>query len=347
MSLLLDARKKSLQAQLAQEDGHAAPEASEQSARNAGRNLFSAKNTNGEFSLPARSLLLALGVTVVLLTAGLGYLWQIDSQSSQSALLTPANLPIALATPAATDYSSTSITAPSSSLDEQVPDMTLPAPTPVAEPAPVRTESRVEHQGPKLLVARPQLQTVDPLLKEGYVAYRNGKLAEAQQLYLSMLKKDARNTDALLGLAVIAQQRGENFGASQYYGRVLMQDPRNAVAHAGMSALSEDNDGNESRLKNLLSKQRDSTALHFALGNLFAGQSRWSEAQQAYFNAWALEPDNPEFAYNLAVSLDHLSQNRLAAQYYQRALQFDPAHNPSFDHAQVAKRIERLGQSSR
>ena len=41
------------------------------------------------------------------------------------------------------------------------------------------------------------------------------------------------------------------------------------------------------------------------LGNLYADQSQWAPAQQAYFQAHHLEPDNPDYAYNLAVGLDH------------------------------------------
>lgn len=183
---------------------------------------------------------------------------------------------------------------------------------------------------------------IEPLLKDAYLAYRSGKLDEAQQLYLNMLRKDAQNPDALLGLASIAQQRDENQMAAQYYTRVLALDPRNAPANAGMSALSANDENNESSLKILLREQGNSAALHFALGNLYAGQSRWGEAQQAYFNAYTLESDNAEFAFNLAVSLDHLGQKQLAAQYYQRALELDQPHAAGFDHIQTSHHVQEL-----
>jgi len=123
---------------------------------------------------------------------------------------------------------------------------------------------------------------------------------------------------------------------------VLALDPRNAAANAGMSALSADDDYNESRLKILLREQGNSEVLHFALGNLYAGQSRWGEAQHAYFNAYALESGNAEFAFNLAVSLDHLGQKKLAAQHYRRAMQLDPSHGAGFDHAQISQRAQEL-----
>lgn len=209
-------------------------------------------------------------------------------------------------------------------------DPIQPLPQPY-ESSPVRIEHKTS-------------DSIDPLLGEAYGAYRSGKLDEARKLYLSVFKKDAVNADALLGLAAIAQQLGDDRAAAQYYGRVLEIDPRHPVANAGMAALTTDDGNNESRLKNLLREHGNSAALHFALGNLYAGQSRWGEAQQAYFNAYTLEPGNAGFAFNLAVSLEHLGQTKLALQHYQRALQLDPARRASFDHAQISQHIADLSR---
>ena len=186
-----------------------------------------------------------------------------------------------------------------------------------------------------------QAESIDPLLNDAYLAYRKGKFEQAQQLYRKALGLDARNADALLGLAVIAQRRGQDKEAAYYYSRALALDPRDAVAQAGMSALNAD-DNSESRLKNLLNEQQNSASLHFALGNQYAEQSRWGEAQQAYFKAYRLEPGNAELIFNLAVSLDRLGQNASAAQYYQSALQLDASHSAGFDHAQTTQRIQAL-----
>ena len=107
-----------------------------------------------------------------------------------------------------------------------------------------------------------------------------------------------------------------------------------------------DSVNSESRLKTALASQPDSSALHFALGNLYARQLRWSEAQQAYFLAYSGEPDNADFIFNLAVSLDHLHQNKLAAQYYRMALSAaalnNNSQNISFDGNQVKNRVLEL-----
>jgi Flp pilus assembly protein TadD len=189
-----------------------------------------------------------------------------------------------------------------------------------------------------------QADTITPLLDSGYRAYRNGDFAVAQQDYSQVLRLDGNNRDALLGMAAIAQQQGNDTAATQYYGQVLTLDPRDPVAQAGMSALEKGSSATdrESRLKLMLDQHPQSAALNFALGNLYAEQSRWTEAQQAYFAAYSLQPDAAQYAYNLAISLDHLGQGKLAAQYYQRALQLDSSASATIDHAQAQQRLNEL-----
>lgn len=185
---------------------------------------------------------------------------------------------------------------------------------------------------------------VDPALLAAWQAYRNGDLGAAWQRYSDVLRRDAKNRDALLGLAAIAQQQSQDATAARYYEQVLALDPRDPLAHAGMSALfgATNAEGMESHLKLLISQQPQSSALNFALGNRYAEQSRWAEAQQAYFNAYNIDPGNAQFAFNLAVSLDHLGQGKSATQYYQRALQLDKSGNSGFDRGQVQQRLHEL-----
>lgn len=381
MSLLVDARKKLQQAQSMQDAGRTElsleehpdlmlPETDRQpveSARSAGQNLFTAKvpPSPAGHALPNRNLLFALGGTILLLAIGGGYLWYLDS-ANDTVLLRPMTAPPsqpmvqaqpAIAEPVPQSALVPGIAMPDATKETQSSDKSALneaerlgandpiAPTPVAStPAGMpqaRSRPARPDDTPVYVEQRSSKPLVDPLLNDAYLAYQNGKLDEAQPLYLSMFKKDAQNMDALLGLAAIAQQRGENQMAAQYYKRALVLDPRNAFAHAGMSALTADQN-NESRLKTLLSEQGNSAALHFALGNLYAEQLRWGEAQQAYFNAYTLESGNAEFAFNLAVSLDHLGQGKLAAQHYQRALQLDPSHSAGFDHVQISQRVQEL-----
>ena len=96
-------------------------------------------------------------------------------------------------------------------------------------------------------------------------------------------------------------------------------------------------------MKSMLAQDPGAHALNFTLGNQLASQGRWAEAQQEYFKAFAADPENADFAYNLAVSLDHLRQPRLAREYYQRALGLAEKRGASFDLALARARLAALG----
>jgi uncharacterized protein HemY len=98
----------------------------------------------------------------------------------------------------------------------------------------------------------------------------------------------------------------------------------------------------ESRLKNLLNGQTQAAPLHFALGNLYARQNNWTDAQAAYFMASSSEPNNPDYLYNLAVSLDHLGKQELARDHYQRALTAQQKHPAAFSKVRLEQRLREL-----
>jgi len=368
MSLLLDARRKSQETQsgngsrsgleLSQEElpnaakppapGSTLPPStlgaapSGNGARSAGQNLFNAKlsSTSPGIAGINRNLLLALGGTVILLASGGGYVWYVTTSTSQP------SYPIVRAPAPTTISQQAPVIAETQPKDALASEAAPPKPARAKQPT--RT-ARIATKAPlgaatgnaPLRIEQYQEKSIDPLLNSAYLAYREGKFDQAQHLYREALKLDERNSDALLGLAVIAQRRGADSTAAHFYAKVLELNPRDPVANAGMSSLTTD-DHRESRLKILLMEQQDSSSLHFALGNHYAAQERWAEAQQAFFNAYKLEPKNGGLAFNLAVSLERLGQKKLAAQYYQNALQLDPSHSEGFDHTQISQRIEDL-----
>ncbi len=183
---------------------------------------------------------------------------------------------------------------------------------------------------------------ITPALLDAYQAYQRGDYIVAAQGYRQVLGKDKHNRDALLGLAAIAQQQGQDEAAQQYYRHLLLLDPRDPAALTALMTYAPDEGDTESRLKTMLADQPRSSALHFALGNYYADISSWGDAQQHYFNALTLAPNNAQFAFNLAVSLDHLAQRKLAARYYQQAVQLDRSGNSGFDHAQAQQRLNEL-----
>ena len=185
---------------------------------------------------------------------------------------------------------------------------------------------------------------VDPMVESAWEALQAGDLPRARDGYQRALRANPRDRDALLGLATIDARTQDFEAAEARYLRVLELDPRDPYAQAGLLALRGQGDPlqSESRIKNMLAQQPDAAFLNSPLGNQFAAQGRWSDAQAAYFRAFSADPDNPDYAYNLAVSLDHLGQRKLALEYYRRALALAGNRAVGFNSAQVEARIREL-----
>jgi len=180
-------------------------------------------------------------------------------------------------------------------------------------------------------------------LADAYAALKSVDYARARSLYARLIQADPLNIDAQLGMATALARRGEAAAAANHYRQVLMIDPRNGTALAGLMAVSDNKSPvREIELRTLLGRSPDSPSLQFTLGNLYASERRWVEAQQAYFEAYRLESGNADYVYNLAVSLDHLKQAKLAVDYYQKAILLFPKSGGQFDRAAVAQRVKEL-----
>jgi tetratricopeptide (TPR) repeat protein len=232
------------------------------------------------------------------------------------------------------------------------PPSAAPVERPILSPAPRLAPPSVNapqasapaRPTPEVSVSRTAAQ-VHPRVDMGYAAYQAGDLAKARTDYEQALADEPGNRDALLGLAAIETRSGRFEAAEAQYLRLLQVNPRDSHAQAGLLALRSsrlDPQASESRVKSMLAQDPGSHVLNFTLGNQFAQQGRWAEAQQEYFKAYAGDPENADFAYNLAVSLDHLRQRRLAHDYYVRAAALADKRGASFDPASARLRAGQL-----
>ena len=229
-----------------------------------------------------------------------------------------------------------------------------PGPAPaVAKPAPAAPRERAastrrgqpgEERTVTINRGGPQ---VHPQVASGYAAYQAGDLAKARADYQQVVREEPANRDALLGLAAV-EMRAQRFDLADRYYQVLLQiDPRDPYAQAGMVALRGqqlDPVQVESRVKSMIASDRDSSVLQFTLGNQFAQQGRWAEAQQAYFKAFTADPDNPDFAFNLAISMDQMRRPKLALEYYRRALALAEKRSANFALGVANERVRQLSR---
>ena len=184
----------------------------------------------------------------------------------------------------------------------------------------------------------------DVWLRDAYTAYRAGDDPRALQLYNQVLEAEPGNRNARLARAAIYMQNGDANAAVADYQALLEANPKDSMAMSSLLAVANYSPQEvESQLKLMIYDEPDSPHLNFALGNAYGAQNRWKEAQRHYFTALQTNPQDPNYAYNLAISLEHISQPASAATFYQRALDNFENGLATFNRDIVSQRLEVLG----
>ncbi len=170
----------------------------------------------------------------------------------------------------------------------------------------------------------------------------SSRYRDAQSAYHKVLQYQNDNIEALLGLATVAARQGRIDDARQRYQDVLLLDPDNGSALAGMSVVAGDDPRLLATLERFSREHPAQAQIHFAVGNLYVRRGNWPKAQTAYFQAFRLDKANPDYAYNLAVSLDRLGKKRLARRFYQQALGLAQLRSHEFDPEVITVRLNQL-----
>lgn len=303
---------------------------------------------------------LVLGGGVLLLGLVVWFTWEYQqlSQSTSSPLPSAHSLPASASTPVQV-------------AEQSVVDSALKnTPTPnaagyiaegdkikEAQPNTVQgIESAVANPAPAPRVNAPQAMAVDEVrfirtpvdnlspLQQAWEAYQQGEMAKAELLYRKILNTEPRQRDALLGLAAIHVQRGQLGQAAGIYDYLLGLNPQDQAAQQAKLALNPEQINAEqvARLQQSPEAETASATSPVLLGQYYASRSRWQEAQAQFFQAWSAQPDSPDLAFNLAVSLDHLQQQKLALEFYQKALDLAQRKQATFDRAAADSRLAQL-----
>ncbi len=220
--------------------------------------------------------------------------------------------------------------------DPVTPEVAIPTAT--ATPAPIN------------IIRNDNAPAVNAQLASAYAAFQDQDYFAARSLYQQALRELPNNRDALLGLAAVSVQLGDVSTARELYSRLLQLDPRDVLARVGLldSMPLGDSVQTETQLLSLKSEHPEIAQLAFALGNFYAGQRRWNEAQAAYYDALLAAKAqsgsavSPDFAFNLAVSLDRLNQPEPAYNFYREALEQSRTVNPGFDLRILRDRLDSL-----
>jgi len=181
-------------------------------------------------------------------------------------------------------------------------------------------------------------------LAKGKQAVANGDLEFAERLFSEVLEKFPKNTEALVYMADIMGVQNKNEIARSLYTAALENSPGNLKASMGLINLTRDktslNQG--SNLKQLIIDNPNRAFLHANLGDYYVGRNEWPAAQAAYFEAFAQNPENANYAFNLAVCLDQLGKGEIALRYYKQALELNKLSKSRFNENSALARVQVL-----
>src|SRR5215218_11109441 len=162
---------------------------------------------------------------------------------------------------------------------------------------------------------------------KGYRAVRKGDYTEAEKIFRDLLGKDAHDNDARLGLSFALLKQRNLQGAYDNAARVIMLDPLSARAHAllGAAILS----AGEFRLS--VEEFRTALALNENEALAVAGlamvdfyENRLPLALPALRKAVNMDPDEPDYIFNLGQAAARSEKYKEAADSYERFLLISP-----------------------
>jgi tetratricopeptide (TPR) repeat protein len=205
------------------------------------------------------------------------------------------------------------------------------------------------------------VQSIQTIVSDALEHHRQGRLPQAEQLYLQILAIDPHHADTLHLLGVLAHQVGRddvavelirsaiaidkrqasyhsNLGASlqaqgkldeaaSSYEQALELNPEMAEAQMNLGAVLEaqgKHDLAEARFRRALALRPGLAEIHVNLGNILQAQGKLEEAVESHERALALKPDFAEACFNRGNVLQAQGKLDDAVASYERALTLKP-----------------------
>lgn len=219
--------------------------------------------------------------------------------------------------------------------------------------SPVSSDSQIGSNKPSKISSKPGIQIskrkLSPRSLSSLTAAKqaliSGNLKIAETAYRRALKESPGNITATSSLASLLVQQGRVQEAQILFLKILEKDPENLIAKTGLiniRAADPSNLAAGSELKQLLIEHPKQAHLHASLGSFHAQRSEWPAAQAAYFEAFALDSTSPDYAFNLAISLDQIGKPEIAVNYYKKAIELFGNRPSQFSRADAERRLEEL-----
>ena len=298
--------------------------------------LINKSNQRSKQAHLKQTITIAILVSLLLIGSGLFFYIKMDTASQEIFIANNNQAPVNRAPEFKPKVTPTVITETNTTIKKTIPAQKI-------IPQKITKKSKPIH-----VVHTEKKDPVNTLILEAYNQFHLENYKQANKLYNQALLREPNNRDALLGLSAIAVKQQRYEFARQKYQYLLRLNPKDSIAIAGISSIKNDTDPqlNESQLKFMLKEKPDSAHLYFALGSLYSSHEKWPEAQSAYFSAWSTDNKNADYAYNLAVSLDHLNKRDQALNFYELSLKLKQASSGNFSAENVLQRTRTLKENN-
>ena len=161
----------------------------------------------------------------------------------------------------------------------------------------------------------------------GEKAIRKGDYQLAEKIFRELLGKDSRDTEARLGLSFALLKQRSLQAAYDHAARVIMMDPLSARAHALLGAAilgAGDFRNSVEEFRTALALKNDEALAVAGLAMIDFYENRSTPALSGLRRAVSLDPDEPDYVFNLGQAAARCEKYKEAADAYERFLMVAP-----------------------
>jgi predicted aspartyl protease/Flp pilus assembly protein TadD len=171
------------------------------------------------------------------------------------------------------------------------------------------------------------LPLMDKVRNRAERAMRDGDFAQAEQIYREILSNDAHDKKARLGLSLALLKQRNLQDAYDHAARVIVADPLSARAHALLGAAILGAGGfreSVEEFRTALSLDEDESLAIAGLAMIDFYENRSDSAIRGLIRASTLEPNEPDYVFNLGQAAARKERYKEAADAYERFLSIAP-----------------------
>jgi tetratricopeptide (TPR) repeat protein len=158
-------------------------------------------------------------------------------------------------------------------------------------------------------------------------ALREGDFEAAEKMFREALTKDPHDKDARLGLSFTLLKRRQLQDAYDHAARVILADPLSARAHSLLGAAilaSGDFRNSVEEFRTAISLNANDAPAIAGLAMVDFYENRLDQALRGLRRASSLEPDEPDYVFNLGQAAARSERYKEAADAYERFLAIAP-----------------------